>query len=416
MPITMIDNERQARIKVVGVGGGGGNAINRMIQSGMHGVEFIAINTDAQALETSSADFFLCIGDSVTRGLGAGADPEVGHQAVEEDREKVSDLLQDADLVFITAGMGGGTGTGAAPVVAEIARQQGALAVGIVTEPFMMEGSPRMNNARSGIEELQEHVDTLITIKNQRLLTICGREATLKDAFFKADEVLMQATRGIADLITIPGMINLDFNDVRTVISKGGDAIMGVGAHCGENRAVEAARKAINSPLLEDVSISGAKGVLINIAADSNLTLFEVNEAMSLIHEATGPDATIIFGTVIDDSLEGDIRVTVIATGFSHGRENTIPFRKLEQENSLQSQAVNADAPSVENQAPIDGLGRSANSPLNAPVFRGNTNVKANAPENGNGNANGNSLPQQQGGEPAENLDIPTFLRRKMNA
>ena len=184
MPITMVDNERQARIKVIGVGGGGGNAINRMIQSGMHGVEFIAINTDAQALETSSADFSLCIGDSVTRGLGAGADPEIGRQAVEEDREKVSERLQDADLVFITAGMGGGTGTGAAPVVAAIAREQGALAVGIVTEPFMMEGSPRMNNARSGIEELQEHVDTLITIKNQRLLTICGRETTLKDAFF----------------------------------------------------------------------------------------------------------------------------------------------------------------------------------------------------------------------------------------
>ncbi|MEE2873146.1 MAG: cell division protein FtsZ [Candidatus Latescibacterota bacterium] len=412
MPITMVDNERQARIKVIGVGGGGGNAINRMIQSGMHGVEFIAINTDAQALETSSADFSLCIGDSVTRGLGAGADPEVGRQAVEEDREKVSERLQDADLVFITAGMGGGTGTGAAPVVAAIAREQGALAVGIVTEPFMMEGSPRMNNARTGIEELQGHVDTLITIKNQRLLTICGRETTLKDAFFKADEVLLQATRGIADLITIPGMINLDFNDVRTVISKGGDAIMGVGAHSGENRAVEAARKAINSPLLEDVSISGAKGVLINIAADSNLTLFEVNEAMSLIHEATGPEATIIFGTVIDDGLEGDIRVTVIATGFNHSKDNTIPFRSGEQEKALQ--AISVDQPVAETPALLDGLGLPAGSPLDTPVYLSNGNGAASRQGNGNGNE---VAPQQgQGAAAADNLDVPTFLRRKMNA
>jgi cell division protein FtsZ len=408
----MVDNERQARIKVIGVGGGGGNAINRMIQSGMHGVEFIAINTDAQALETSSADFSLCIGDSVTRGLGAGADPEIGRQAVEEDREKVSERLQDADLVFITAGMGGGTGTGAAPVVAAIAREQGALAVGIVTEPFMMEGSPRMNNARSGIEELQEHVDTLITIKNQRLLTICGRETTLKDAFFKADEVLMQATRGIADLITIPGMINLDFNDVRTVISKGGDAIMGVGGHSGENRAVEAARKAINSPLLEDVSIAGAKGVLINIAADSNLTLFEVNEAMSLIHEATGPEATIIFGTVIDDGLEGDIRVTVIATGFNHSKDNTLPFRSGEQEKALE--AISVDQPAAETPALLGGLGLPAGSPLDTPAYLSN----GNGADSRQGNSNGNEVaPQQgQGTAPADNLDIPTFLRRRMNA
>jgi cell division protein FtsZ len=412
MPITMVDNERQARIKVIGVGGGGGNAINRMIQSGMHGVEFIAINTDAQALETSSADFSLCIGDSVTRGLGAGANPEVGRQAVEEDREKVSERLQDADLVFITAGMGGGTGTGAAPVVAAIAREQGALAVGIVTEPFMMEGSPRMNNARSGIEELQEHVDTLITIKNQRLLTICGRETTLKDAFFKADEVLMQATRGIADLITIPGMINLDFNDVRTVISKGGDAIMGVGGHSGENRAVEAARKAINSPLLEDVSIAGAKGVLINIAADSNLTLFEVNEAMSLIHEATGPEATIIFGTVIDDGLEGDIRVTVIATGFNHSKDNTLPFRSGEQEKALE--AISVDQPAAETPALLGGLGLPAGSPLDTPAYLSNGNGAAS--RQGNSNSNEVAPQQGQGTAPADNLDIPTFLRRRMNA
>ena len=317
MSFKIIENDHQARIKVVGIGGAGGNAINRMIHSGMHGVEFIAINTDAQVLDTSQADGTICIGDTVTRGLGAGADPEVGRQAIEEDREKVAERLGDADLVFITAGMGGGTGTGAAPVVAEICREQGALAVGIVTEPFSMEGFPRMRNAQAGLKELQEHVDTLIVIKNQRLLSICGRDTTLDDAFYQADEILLQATRGIADLITVPGMINLDFNDVKTIVSQGGDAIMGVGTHKGEDRAVEAARKAIQSPLLEDVSINGAKGVLVNIAADSNLTLFEVNEAMSLIQEAAGQEANIIFGTVKDDQMLDEISVTVIATGFN---------------------------------------------------------------------------------------------------
>ena len=317
MSFKIIENDHQARIKVVGIGGAGGNAINRMIHSGMHGVEFIAINTDAQVLETSQADGTICIGDTVTRGLGAGADPEVGRQAIEEDREKVAERLGDADLVFITAGMGGGTGTGAAPVVAEICREQGALAVGIVTEPFSMEGFPRMRNAQSGLKELQENVDTLIAIKNQRLLSICGRDTTLDEAFYQADEILLQATRGIADLITVPGMINLDFNDVRTIVSQGGDAIMGVGIHKGEDRAVEAARKAIHSPLLEDVSINGAKGVLVNIAADSNLTLFEVNEAMSLIQEAAGQEANIIFGTVKNDQMLDEISVTVIATGFN---------------------------------------------------------------------------------------------------
>ena len=321
MPFKIIENEHKAKIKVFGVGGGGGNAINRMVASGMNGVEFIAVNTDAQALAGSSADACICIGESVTRGLGAGAKPELGRQAIEEDREKIAEKLADTDLVFITAGMGGGTGTGAAPVVAEIAKKQGVLTVGIVTEPFQFEGVPRMRNAMSGINELQDHVDTLIVIKNQRLLQVCSKDTTLEEAFLKADEVLLQATRGIADLITIPGMINLDFNDVRTIITEGGDAIMGVGSHRGENRAVEAARKAIKSPLLEEVSIEGAKGVLINISAGSNLTLFEVNEAASVIQEAAGPEANIIFGTVIDDSLVDEILVTVIATGFSLHRE-----------------------------------------------------------------------------------------------
>ena len=388
MNFRIIEDERKARIKVVGVGGAGGNAINRMIQSGMNGVEFIAINTDAQVLETSSADACICIGDGVTRGLGAGADPQIGRQAIEEDREKVAERLADADLVFITAGMGGGTGTGAAPVVAEICRDQGALAVGIVTEPFVMEGFPRMRNAHTGLGELQERVDTLITIKNQRLLSICDRDTTLDQAFFQADEVLMQATRGIADLITIPGMINLDFNDVKTIISQGGDAIMGVGTHKGENRAVEAARKAIQSPLLEDVSIHGAKGVLINIAADSNLTLFEVNEAMSLIHEAAGQEANIIFGTVKDDQMLDEISVTVIATGFNLSSESRLAVPTAQRENQI--------AKPVEEEAP--GVRRIEN--LDVPAH---TRRRTDAGE-ANGGANGNG----------ENLDIPTFLRRRM--
>ncbi|MDE2811573.1 MAG: cell division protein FtsZ [Gemmatimonadetes bacterium] len=400
MAIRLIDNEHRARIKVVGVGGSGGNAINRMIESGMHGVEFVAVNTDAQALETSRADFPICIGSSVTRGLGAGADPEVGRQAIEEDRDKVSKQLQDSDLIFITAGMGGGTGTGAAPTVAEISHDQGALTVGIVTEPFVMEGSPRMKNARSGIAELKDQVDTLITIKNQRLLEVCGRDTTLQDAFLKADEVLMQATRGISDLITIPGMVNLDFNDVRTVISKGGDAIMGLGEHSGEERAVEAARKAINSPLLEDVSITGAKGVLINIAGDSNLTLYEINEVMSLINEETGSDAEIIFGTVIDDSLTENIRVTVIATGFNvHKSNEAEPLAHAQEEPTQQD--VEADPLTIGSPVLL-GNGNGGTS-LEVPTYL----------------RNGHSIPQehQEPVRPAVgDLDIPTFLRRKMNA
>lgn len=395
MAIRLIDNEHRARIKVVGVGGSGGNAINRMIESGMHGVEFVAVNTDAQALEASRADFPICVGSSVTRGLGAGADPAVGRQAIEEDRDKVAKQLQDSDLIFITAGMGGGTGTGAAPVVAEVAREQGGLTVGIVTEPFLMEGSPRMKNAKSGISELKDQVDTLITIKNERLLTVCSRDTTLEEAFLKADEVLMQATRGISDLITIPGMVNLDFNDVRTVISKGGDAIMGLGEHSGEERAVEAARKAINSPLLEDVSIAGAKGVLINIAGDKNLTLYETNEVMSLIHEATGSDAEIIFGTVIDDSLTENIRVTVIATGFNLNKES-------EPEASVReaaAQDADADPLTVGNPILVGGTGGTS---LDVPTYL----------------RQGHSTPQehQEEARPAAgDLDIPAFLRRTMN-
>ena len=400
MAIRLIDNEHRARIKVVGVGGSGGNAINRMIESGMHGVEFVAVNTDAQALEASRADFPICIGSSVTRGLGAGADPEVGRQAIEEDRDRVAKQLQDSDLIFITAGMGGGTGTGAAPIVAEIARDQGALTVGIVTEPFLMEGSPRMKNAKSGIAELKDQVDTLITIKNQRLLTVCGRDTPLKDAFLKADDVLMQATRGISDLITIPGEINLDFNDVRTVISKGGDAIMGLGEHSGEERAEQATQKAINSPLLEDVSIAGAKGVLINIAGDSNLTLYETNEVISLINENAGSDAEIIFGTVTDDSLAEKIRVTVIATGFSLNKGGEAEPAARAQEEEEPAQDVDADPLAIGSPVIVGNGGTS----LDVPTYL----------------RNGHSTPQELPEEPARpavgDLDIPTFLRRKMNA
>ena len=316
MTFKIIDFDQKAKIKVVGVGGAGGNAINRMVEAGVHGVEFVAINTDSQDLDVSKADHCLIIGDSITRGLGAGAKPETGRQAIEEDRDMVVQHLSDTDLVFITAGMGGGTGTGAAPVVAELAKEQGALTVGIVTEPFQFEGRHRMSNARVGISEMQEHVDTLIVIKNQRLLSICSRETSLDEAFFRADEVLLQATRGISDLITIPGMINLDFNDVKTVITEGGDAMIGVGSHKGENRSLEAAKKAISSPLLEDVSIEGARGALINITSSSNLTLYEANEAASIIQESAGHEANIIFGTVIDEDLVDEMRVTVIATGF----------------------------------------------------------------------------------------------------
>ncbi|NKB67770.1 MAG: cell division protein FtsZ [Candidatus Latescibacteria bacterium] len=321
MTFKIVDEEPNAKIKVIGVGGAGGNAINRMVSSGMRGVEFVAINTDSQDLEDSSADERIYIGEGVTRGLGAGARPEVGRQAIEEDREKVAEKLAGTDLVFITAGMGGGTGTGAAPVVAEVAKEVGALAVGIVTMPFKFEGLPRTRNAEGGIDQMQEWVDTLITIQNQRLMAICSREVTFAEALVKADEVLMEATRGIADLITTPGMINLDFNDVKTVITQGGDAIMGVGTHRGENRATEAAKQAINSPLLEDVDIDGAKGVLINMSAGKNFTLFEVDEATQVVQDAVGSEANIIFGTVMDDSLVDEMRVTVIATGFNQTGE-----------------------------------------------------------------------------------------------
>jgi cell division protein FtsZ len=304
-----------ANIKVVGVGGGGGNAINRMIQSGLKGVDFIAINTDAQVLDQNLAETKIQIGQNVTGGLGAGADPEVGRKAMEESRQEVAAAIGKPNMVFITAGMGGGTGTGAAPVLAEIAKQAGALTVAIVTRPFRFEGNKRITRASKGLEDLRANVDTLITIPNERLLQIVDQKTTLIEAFRVADEILHQATKGISDLITIPGLINCDFADVRTVMKEMGDALMGTGSAEGEDKAIAAAREAISSPLLEDVSIAGAGGVLINVTGGEDMTLFDVHNATSFVYDEAGSDANIIFGAVIDPAMQGRIRVTVIATG-----------------------------------------------------------------------------------------------------
>ncbi len=307
---------RAARMKVVGVGGAGCNAVNRMIQAGLSGVDFIAINTDVQALDMSLAPQRVQIGKGTTRGLGAGADPEVGRKAIDEDREAVASLLEESDMVFVTCGMGGGTGTGAAPIIAEIAKDLGALTVGVVTKPFTFEGNKRLRRADEGLIEMKQRVDTMIVIPNQRLLSVVPKGTPLIEAFRQADDVLLHATKGIADLISIPGLVNLDFADVRTVMSEMGDALMGGGIASGDDRAVQAAQRAICSPLLEDVSISGALGVLVNITGGENMSLHEVNDATTVISEAAGPDANIIFGAVIDPTMGAELRVTVIATGF----------------------------------------------------------------------------------------------------
>lgn len=314
-----------ARMKVVGVGGGGCNAVNRMIEANLSGVEFISVNTDVQALEVSRSTSRLQIGKTLTRGLGAGADPDVGRKAIEEDRESVISALEDSDMIFITAGMGGGTGTGAAPIVAEIAKDLGALTVGIVTKPFLFEGQKRMQRAEEGIYELKQRVDTLIVIPNQRLLSVVPKGTPLTAAFRTADDVLLHATKGISDLVSIPGLINLDFADVKTVMREMGDALMGAGIASGESRAIEAAQKAIASPLLEDISIAGAQGVLVNITGGESMSLHEINDATTVISEAAGDDANLIFGAVIDPRMEEEIRVTVIATGFhKNGRHPAI--------------------------------------------------------------------------------------------
>ena len=306
----------RAKIKVSGVGGGGGNAINTMIEARLEGVDFIAANTDIQALEANQAPTKIALGGNLTKGLGAGANPEVGRNAALEDIARLTEVLSSADMVFVTAGMGGGTGTGAAPIIAQVARECGALTVGVVTKPFGFEGRKRRRQAEEGIQNLQVAVDTLITIPNDRLLSVAGQKTTMLDAFRKADEVLLNAVQGISDLITIPGLINVDFADVRTIMKEMGRALMGTGRAVGERRAIEAAQQAISSPLLEDVSITGATGILINITGGPDLTLFEVNEASTLIQESAHEDANIIFGSVIDANLVDEVRITVIATGF----------------------------------------------------------------------------------------------------
>ncbi len=324
------DSARQmAVIKVIGVGGGGGNALNTMIKSGLRGVEFIAANTDAQALKHNLATTKIQLGAEVTRGLGCGANPDRGRASALEARERLREVLEGADMVFVTAGMGGGTGTGAAPIVAEVAREIGALTVGVVTKPFMFEGKVRTKHGDRGIDELHQVVDTLITIPNQRLLALAGKSTNMKDAFTLADDVLLDATRGISDLITIHGLINLDFADVRTVMNEAGVAMMGTGSGRGDSRAMDAAQTAISSPLLEDLSIEGARGVLINITGSDSMTLFEVNEASTLVQEAAHEDANIIFGAVIDDTMDDDeVRVTVIATGLDCVEGRTRPPRR----------------------------------------------------------------------------------------
>ena len=318
------DAEMQARIKVVGVGGGGGNALNTMIQSGLEGVEFIAANTDMQALEANLAPTKIQLGPSLTKGLGAGANPDIGRKAALEDVQRVSEALEGADMVFITAGMGGGTGTGGAPIIAQIARDLGALTVGVVTKPFLFEGKRRMRNAETGIQELSAAVDTIITIPNQKLLTLDDDDMSLLEAFRRADDVLVQAVRGISDLITHSGMINVDFADVKTIMSNMGRALMGTGYGKGERRALDAAEMAINSPLLDEVSVEGATGILINFTAGPDVRLKEINEAASLVQQEAHEDANIIFGLVTDPDMGDIVKVTVIATGFDAAPASTV--------------------------------------------------------------------------------------------
>ena len=324
-----VANQQFASIKVIGVGGGGTNAVNRMIETKIQGVEFIAINTDGQALSRSNADIRLRIGDMLTKGLGAGANPEVGQRAAMESKDELLGILQGADMVFITAGMGGGTGTGAAPVIAQMSKEMGALTVGVVTKPFSFEGKIRQAQAEKGTNSLKESVDTLITIPNERLLQIVDKNTSILNAFQMADDVLRQGVQGISDLITITGLINVDFADVKTIMSQAGSALMGIGVARGENRAVEAAKAAVHSPLLE-ASIEGSKGVLLNITGSTNLGLYEVNEAAAVVTEVADPEANIIFGAVIDDSLGDEIRVTVIATGFDQKRPRRMGLDELE--------------------------------------------------------------------------------------
>lgn len=327
LKVTLEEEQLTAKIKVIGVGGGGGNAVNRMIQAGIKGIEFLVANTDIQAMRNSAAPIKLQIGGKLTKGLGAGGNPEIGKQAALEDTDRILEALSGADMIFITTGMGGGTGTGAAPIIASLAAELGALTVAVVTKPFNFEGKRRRVQAEQGIRALRDTVDTLITIPNERLLNFVERATSLNEAFKIADDILRQAVQGISDLITVPGEINLDFADVRTIMHGMGMALMGTGVSSGEHRAVEAAQRAISSPLLEEASIEGAKGVLINVTGGSDMTLFEVHEAASIIQEAADEEANIIFGTVIDPRMKDEVKVTVIATGFDCATKGLLNIR-----------------------------------------------------------------------------------------
>ena len=373
-------DETFARIKVIGVGGGGSNAVNRMIDEGIQGVEFIVANTDAQALKHAQASTRVRLGDKLTRGLGAGGDPEVGRKAAEESADELYKVMQGADMVFVTAGMGGGTGTGAAPVVAQIAKESGALTIGVVTRPFTFEGGRRLSSAELGIGKFKEHADTLIAIPNDRLLQIADKRASLQDAFRLADDVLHQGIQGISELITIPGLINLDFADVRAIMSEGGAALMAVGTGTGDERAKKAAEDAISSKLL-DITIDGARGVLFNVTGGPNMTLFEVNQAAAIIRETSHPDVNMIFGAVIDPSMGDDIRITVIATGFER---NSMPRRALER-NTRENKRMEPAAFS----RPLESVS------VHADVQPGEAKSVSLPPVN------------------KDDLDIPTFLRNR---
>jgi cell division protein FtsZ len=376
--------ETFARIKVIGVGGAGQNAVNRMIDEGIQGVEFISANTDAQALTLSKAPVRVRLGDKLTRGLGAGGDPEVGRKAAEESADDLYNVLKGADMVFVTAGMGGGTGTGAAPVVSQVSKECGALTIGVVTRPFTFEGGRRSQSAEAGIAKMKEHAHTLISIPNDRLLQLADKKSSLQDAFRMADDVLHQGIQGISELITIPGLINLDFADVRTIMSEGGAALMAVGHGSGEDRAKIAAEQAISSQLL-DITIDGARGVLFNMTGGSNLTLFEVNTAAAIIRETAHPDVNMIFGAVIDPEMGDEVRVTVIATGFER---SGVPRRALERLNN-RNERVNSQP---------------------AHYIRPSDSVNVGADLQTGGESRPLSQPTTYGGD---DLDIPTFLRNR---
>jgi cell division protein FtsZ len=405
---------QNARMKVVGVGGGGGNAVNRMIDESLEGVDFISVNTDSQALKLSHSQTKIQIGKQLTRGLGAGARPEIGRQAIEENREEVARCLEGADLVFITAGMGGGTGTGAAPVIAEIAREMGALTIGIVTKPFLFEGKKRMRQAEQGLAELKRTADTVIVVPNERLLSVVGKGTSFREALKKADEVLLHATQGISDLIHVTGEVNVDFADVRTVMMNRGPALMGTGYGKGDNRSVEAAQEAISSPLLDNVSIEGAAGVLINITGGMDLTIDEVTTIASIIQEAAGDEAEIIFGAVHDPNLEGEVRVTVIATGLVTMEEEPVQDHVLRGPNfSSRTGLERSFTPAAAQRRPAPVV-----MPQPEPVMAAAPSAAAaSARSTPYAEAVPFSRPPQRpiARSQLTDLDIPTFIRRQMD-